>query len=107
MYSRPISITVESRRTRPSSREVFFVQAIHGFKKPVTVTARDTPVAKDGNCLADLLKAQDLKGIEYRKRMSELVQYGCVQMVPANWMVTVSSRSQIACVTGERIVFGI
>jgi hypothetical protein len=28
------------------SCDVFLVQAIHGFRKAVTVTSRDTPVAK-------------------------------------------------------------
>jgi hypothetical protein len=49
--------------------------------------------------LADLLKVKDLTGLEYRKRMTELVEYGCVRMVPANWMVAVTSRSQIAGVS--------
>ena len=31
--------------------------------------------------------------------MTELVEYGCVRMVPANWMVAVTSRSQIAGVS--------
>jgi hypothetical protein len=85
--------------------EVFFVRALHGVQKPVTVTARETAVAKDDDCFADFMKAQDLKGLEFRKRITELLQYGCIRMVPLNWMVSVGARRKIGSVAVVEGVF--
>ena len=52
------------------------MRAVHGYQEAVRVTASEAPVAKDDDCLADLLKVKDLKGLEYCKGMTELVAYG-------------------------------
>ena len=65
---------------------VEFVMATRIQQKMSTVTKDETPAAKDDDCLADLIKAQVLKGLDFRKRMTELLQYGCVRVVPAGWM---------------------
>jgi hypothetical protein len=48
----------------------------------------DAPVAKDIECADDLAAALQLKGLEYRKKILELIQFGCVQVMPQGYKVT-------------------
>jgi hypothetical protein len=54
-----------------------------------TLTLTDTPIAQDEDCLNDLVQAGSLKGLELRKRISELVRYQCVELVPDSYIVNV------------------
>jgi hypothetical protein len=51
------------------------------------------PVAVDAGCLADLRKARSLEGVERRKKLAELLAYGCIFMAPSGTHVQATKRA--------------
>lgn len=71
--------------------EAFFVSGTRVVEKTESITLDGTLIAKDEDCLNDLASAmQVLKGLELRKKLTELVQYGCIELVPAGYVVRVA-----------------
>jgi hypothetical protein len=51
------------------------------------------PVAVDAGCLADMRKARSLEGLERRKKIAELLAYGCIFMAPSGTHVRATKRA--------------
>ena len=51
------------------------------------------PVAVDAGCLADMRKTRSLEGLERRKKIAELLAYGCIFMAPSGTHVRATKRA--------------
>jgi hypothetical protein len=83
----------------------FFVRGARIIRKAAMTTGSDTPVAKDEDCFSDFIKAMDLKGLDGRKKLAELLEYGCIAIVPSGSVADISrnflvdsSRGKLAAV---------
>jgi hypothetical protein len=63
----------------------------------------DSPVFPDLDCAHDYAVALRLRGLEKRKRLAELSQYGCVKMSP--WLYSVSTKeTQTIQIENETVI---
>jgi hypothetical protein len=75
-----------------SSCDVIFGGGKRIIQKSIMVIEEETPIARDKDCLDDLLAASELKGLELRKKIAELKEYGCVEFVPGKYRVHTDTR---------------
>ena len=64
------------------------------------------PVAADKKCLQQTVEAVAMEGLEKRKRLAELVSFGCIFLVPRGTPVSASDRGegdpqQVTMLTGQ------
>jgi hypothetical protein len=61
-------------------------------------------IAKDMKCLEDLYKViQKDGGLEARKQLAELLQYGCIETVPDSYAAIIVERKDLKAPDGKRI----
>jgi hypothetical protein len=71
---------------------------------PPKATAAGSLLFKDAGCVVDYLKAQASSGLEKRKALAELVQYGCVEELKAIYSVFIKSTKSLAISKGAAAV---
>jgi hypothetical protein len=57
--------------------------------KRVDVNIGVVPVAKDEACLLDLIDADSIEGLQHRKKMAELLAYGCIEFAPDHYRASI------------------
>ena len=75
-----------------TSCDVIFEGGKRIIQKSVMVIDEETPIARDTDCLDDLLATSELKGLDLRKKIAELKEYGCVEFVPGKYRVHTDTR---------------
>ena len=61
----------------------------------------ESPFFPDIECAGDYLKALGLRGLDQRKQLSELLQFGCFKVLPWLYYVTISESYPISIDTDE------